>query len=120
PFADHPVGFRGLEAVRLSLDPSRHEPAVRSASYAHPRRIDIRTSRSHIDGLHEILVIFGAPTSTSAVSEIGAVAARATWVREEHEHSGGGEILKLVEPVLTVRRVRTTMDVQHQRVFLPW
>src|SRR5205085_2169351 len=29
------------------------------------------------------------------------------------------EILELVEPVLAVRRVRATVDVQHERILLP-
>ena len=64
------------------------------------------------------MIIFRTPPATGAVREVGAVAARAAWIREKYEHSRGCEILEFVEPVLTVGGVRTTVDVEYERILL--
>src|SRR5260370_8742385 len=99
------------DPIRLRGDPRGHESAIGTARNAHARRIDVGAHRRDVDRLHEIVVVLRAPASTRGEGEVGAIAARAARVREEHEHPFRGEILEFVEPVLSVCRVRAALNV---------
>ena len=120
PVGDRAIGLDCLEAIGLCGDPRGHEAAVRAAGGAHLRAVHVGARRHDVHGLHQVVVVFHAPTAARAVREVPSVATRAARVREQHEHALRREVLKLIEPAFAVRRVRAAMNVDHHRILLAW
>src|SRR5690625_3628776 len=52
--------------------------------------------------------------------EVCSIATRTTGIGVEDPHPCSGDILELIEPVLTIGGMRATMDIEYEWVLLPW
>jgi hypothetical protein len=124
PVERHEVGEaahrdRRFEPLGVPDDPVRHVAAVAAASDAQPIGVHIRPLDHEVGRRHQILVVQVAPAAGNLGAELLAVPLAPPRIGVQHVVPLRGEHLKLVEERVPIERVRTAVNLQHQRTLAP-
>lgn len=89
------VGHDGAEAVRVTLHPVGHVPAITGAGGGDTRRIHIRPGKRCINRLHLVLIRSAAPLSLDRVHELEPEARGTVKVGFDDHVTGRREYLRV-------------------------
>src|SRR2546423_13912028 len=104
--------------MRLGDGPVGEHSSTASTGDSHARRVDVPTLENFIHAQHQILVVVPRIVELDDVADLLPVRRAAARIRVENDVTLGRHPQELVRERVAVRGVRTSMDLEYQRILL--
>lgn len=118
PVADATLRHGRPEAVRARDDPVGEQTAAASARDAQPRLVHVAARQHVVHGRHQVVEVVAGVRVLNAIRERLSVGRAAARVHVDDDVSRGRQHAELVEERVAVRRVRSAVNLEHERILL--